>query len=71
MKVLYALNASCRHSTQYFAVSQSKVPHFDLMSSITSGITTSPKTDSYTAVSSLWISIIIIHGIDFKNPLFL
>ena len=42
-KVLYTLNASCRHPTQYFAVSQSKVPHFDLMSSITSGITTSPQ----------------------------
>ena len=25
-KVLYALNASCRHPTQYFAISQSKVP---------------------------------------------
>ena len=45
-KVLYTLNASCRHPSQYFAIRQSKVPHFDLMSSITSGITTS----SYTAV---------------------
>ena len=42
-KVLYTLNASCWHPTQYFAVSQSKVPPFDLMSSITSGITTSPQ----------------------------
>ena len=37
-KVLYALNASCRHPTQYFDISQSKVPHFDVMSSITTGL---------------------------------
>ena len=43
MKVLYALNASCRHPTQYFAISQSNVPRFDLMLLITSGITTSPQ----------------------------
>ena len=50
-KVLYALNASCRHPTQYFAISQSKVPKFYLMSAITTGINTSPhKTGSYTAV---------------------
>ena len=42
-KVLYTSITSCRHPTQYFAVSQSKVPRFDLMSSITSGITTSPQ----------------------------
>ena len=42
-KVLYTLNASCRHPTQYFAISQSKVPRFDLMSSITSGNYTSPQ----------------------------
>ena len=41
--VLYTSNASCRHPTQYFAVSQSKVPRFDLMLSITSGITNSPQ----------------------------
>ena len=41
--MLYALNASFRHLTQYFAISQFKVPHFDLMLSINSGITTSPQ----------------------------
>ena len=41
--MLYALNASCRHQTHEFAISQSKVPRFDLMSSITSGITPSPQ----------------------------
>ena len=42
-KVLYTLNASCRHPTQHFAISQSKVPHFDLMSSLTTGHYTSPQ----------------------------
>ena len=45
-KVLYALNASCRQPTQYFAISQSNVPRFDLMSSITTGINTSPQNHS-------------------------
>ena len=43
MKVLYTLNASCRHPTQHFAVSQSKVPRFDLMLSLTTGHYTSPQ----------------------------
>ena len=30
-KVLYTSNASCKAPTQYFVVSQSKVPRFDLM----------------------------------------
>ena len=42
-KVLYTLNASCRHPTQYFGIGQSKVPRFDLMLSITTGINTSPQ----------------------------
>ena len=42
-KVLYTLNASSRHPTQYFAISQSKVPHFDLMLLITTGHYTSPQ----------------------------
>ena len=42
-KVLYTLNASCRHLIQYFAISQSKVPGFDLMLSITTSINTSPQ----------------------------
>ena len=42
-KVLYAFNASCSHPTQYFAISQKKVPRFDLMSSLNAGINTSPQ----------------------------
>ena len=42
-KVLYILNASCRHPTQHFTISQSKVPHFDLMSLLTTGHYTSPQ----------------------------
>ena len=49
--MLYALNASCRHPTHLFAISQSKVPCFELMSSITCGITTSPQFGSHTAVN--------------------
>ena len=55
-KVSYTSNASRRHPTQYFAVSQSKVPCFDLMSSITSGITTSPQNRFlYSCV--VWLTI--------------
>ena len=42
-KVLYTLNAHCRHPTQHFAISQSKVPQNDLMSSLTTGHYTSPQ----------------------------
>ena len=42
-KVLYTLNASCRQPTQHFAISQSKVPQNDLMSSLTTGHYTSPQ----------------------------
>ena len=54
MKVLYTLNASCRHPTQVFAISQSKVPCFDLMLSITTGHYTSPQNRSYTDVDMLY-----------------
>ena len=43
MKLLYTLNASCRHPTQYFAVSQSKVPRFDLISLLTTGVNPRPQ----------------------------
>ena len=42
-KVLYTLNASCTHPTQHFAVSQSKVPRNDLMSSLTTSHYPSPQ----------------------------
>ena len=42
-KVSYILNASLRQPSQHFAISQSKVPHFDLMPSITTVINTSPQ----------------------------
>ena len=42
-KVLYTLNASCRHPTQHFAISQSKVTRFDLMLSLTTFHYTSPQ----------------------------
>ena len=59
-KVLYALNASCRHPTHYFAISQSKVPRFDLMSSITTGINTRSQNQFLYSCVSPTIAIEIV-----------
>ena len=76
MKVLYTLNASCRHPTQHFAMSQSKGPHFDL----TTGHYTSPQNqflyscDQMTNVTNLttlclsmeWLLCLFFFGLWFQ-----
>ena len=62
-KVLYTLNASYRQPSQYFAISQSKVPQFDLMSSITTVINTSPQNRFlYSCDIFIYLSIQVSTG---------
>ena len=62
-KVLYTLIASCRNQSQYFAVSQSKVPHLDLMLLITSGITTSPQNRFLYSCELYWCNREILNNV--------